>query len=282
LVKAAKGDDMSAITRRTLAQGVATAAVLVSGIVSVATSGGAAAATGAAATAEHPVASHQGGPADPTSHVSNPAPDVVIPAHRAPKVHVAHIAPRHLTHPAHESWSRLLVAPQRGWSVTHAAMTYGVKALSKEFAVHQAASRELRFDGFRRGVVEATTGAHTGIAEELWQFRRPTGAAAWYIGYSVSNRPGPRSIYSHSFAIGRDGDRGFLADHTDASGYHFGVGTALEGDMMIEVRVFGTAQITRTQVTQALRRATRPVARGITVHGLQLTTAPAGTPSLAT
>lgn len=124
--------------------------------------------------------------------------------------------------------------------------------------------RDLHFNGYRRGVVVGMRGAHVGSVEEIWQFRRPTGAQAWYVTYAASNRPGPNSQFAHSFTLNRRGALGFSSKRVDASGYHFGVGVALVGDMIVHVRVFGTAPVTRREIASQLRRATRPVARGIT------------------
>jgi hypothetical protein len=66
-------------------------------------------------------------------------------------------------------------------------------------------------------------------------------------------------------------------------GYHFGEGVAIEGDMIVRIRLYGTSQVRAPQIRGALLRAAAPVARGIRFGGLfgqilgQDTTTPAPT-----
>jgi hypothetical protein len=161
----------------------------------------------------------------------------------------------------------LLASTPDGWSTIHAASPMSRKTLSAGFKVPSMAARDLRFNGYRRGVIKAVRGAKVGSVEQLWQFRRPTGAKAWFASYVSSNQPNKHSEFSHMSVVSRHGSVAFLSHQVDTSGYHFGVGLALEGDIVIHVQVFSTAPVTRTEIATQLQRATRPVARGITAHG---------------
>jgi hypothetical protein len=242
---------MRRISRGTLAQGAATATVLVAGIVLTATGGGAAVAATHRTPARHVAASTPVAPAAPATAAK--------PSHHRP-------APQ-LRHPAHESWSKLLASTPHGWSVIHGPSPLSRKTLSAGFKMPSVVSRDLRFNGYRRGVIKAVRGAKVGRVEQLWQFGRPTGAKAWFASYFSSNRPSKHSEFSHMALVGRHGNVAFLSHQVDASGYHFGVGMALEGDIVIHVEVFSIAAVSRNEIATQLRRATRPVARGITAHG---------------
>jgi hypothetical protein len=249
---------MSRISRRVWAQGVATSAVAITGIVLAATSG---AAASVAAAASSPAVSHLS-PAAPTSHVGSSTPTRhVRPHHAKPVVH--------LRHPKHESWTKLL-GSTHGWSVTHPASSVSAGSLSKDFRKPSAVRHDLHFNGYRRGVLRATRGSSIGVIEEIWNFRRPTGASAWFATYVASNDPGPKSDITHAVVAGRR-MMVLTAKKTDGTGYHFGEGLALEGDMIVAVRVFSTHGVNRKVITHQLRQAARPVARGI--KGTNLTTA---------
>jgi hypothetical protein len=142
-----------------------------------------------------------------------------------------------------------------------------VKQVSKDFAQPAPVERQLRFNGYSRGIDRTTLTGHLGDIEQLWQFHRPTGAGEFYLTYLRSNLPGADSEFRHTFAIGHDGARGYTGTHIDTAGYHFGVGVALEGDILVHVRLFSSAPVTRTEIESAMRRALPPVARGIRFAG---------------
>jgi hypothetical protein len=199
----------------------------------------------------------------PLGHVANPKPYSVIPPAGSGREEVLKV----LTHPAHEAWSRLLVAAPAGSRTAQPPMALTGRAVSKEFSKPAPVLRDLRFNGFSRGVIRTVLTGHLGDAEELWQFHRPAGSGAWYLAYLHANQPGPGSEFGHTFAIGRDGARGYTSAHRDKAGYHFGVAVALEGDMMVHLRLFSTAAVTRSEIASALRRALPPVARDIKFAG---------------
>jgi hypothetical protein len=245
------------LTRRRLAaQTVVTAAVLVVGVVSA-------------------VADPRSGPdsasaarltARPTKSPS-PTPSWTPPSDTQAQRKALRWTLNSLKHPAHEPWSRLLARVPQGATITSAATPLSLHDLSRQF-VSGSVVRSLRFDGYRRGVTRVMTIGQLGVVEQIWQFKQPTGAVAWYLAYTRANQPGAGSEFTTSFAVGRGGARGYLARRLDSSGYHFGVGTAIEGDMIVHVRLFSTSMITRGRIKQQLRQATRPVAKGIDDAGL--------------
>lgn len=282
---------MNAINRRTLAQAAVTAGVLVAGIIASTTAGNSPGAAthraGAAApavetspsaagstAATHP-SQHASSPSylHPTGHPANPAPDGVIPATGR---HAGHVV-QHLTHPAHEPWSHLLAAAPAGWTTTFTAKPLTPKVLGKGTPNPAMAAKSLRFDGFRRGAVRTVRGSRYGVVEQIWQFRRQSGAQAVFLASAAVARAHRSS--GRVFFIGHHGDFGAVAADLDSTGYHYGIGLALDGDMFVSVRVFGTAPVKRSEITVQLRRAERPVARGISQLGVVAGSNGASTPS---
>jgi hypothetical protein len=188
---------------------------------------------------------------------------IVKPTHRQVKP----VPKPQLRHPKHERWSKLLPTTPTGWTVTHAAAPMSIGTLSKEFAAPTTVRSQLHFNGFRRAVMVGVRGGKFGTVEQIWQFRRPTGAAAWFAEYLASNRPSTKTGLKKGFVVGRSA-MGFTAGKVDSIGYHFGVGVALEGDMVVFTRVYSTRHVNRRLVSHQIRRQVRPVGHGITSLGI--------------
>jgi hypothetical protein len=240
---------MHGVSRRLAAQSVATVAVLVTGAVVGALGGGGTHATAA------PKPKRAQPPTSAPVFIPHTKPPLVYPKHHRPKLQ--------LRHPKHESWSKLLAPAPHGWSVIHSAHPIGVRGLSKQFAEPTPVRHDLQFDGYRRGVMRSARGSQFGVIEEIWDFRSPAGASAWFAAYVASNRPGsPKGPFDNDFVVGPRG-MGFTSPKIDASGYHYASGVALEGDMVVHVRVFSTHLVGQSRLKHQLRVASRPVGRGI-------------------
>jgi hypothetical protein len=248
---------MGLTRRRFAAQTVVTAVVLLAGVLSAVAepgSGPPAAASAARSTVR------------PTISPS-PTPSWTPPSDAQAQRRALKSTLNSFKHPAHEPWSRLLPRVPQGATITTAATPLSLRDLSRQF-VSGSVIHSLRFDGYRRGVTRVMTIGQLGVIGQIWQFKQPTGAVAWYLAYTRANQPGAGSEFTTFFAVGHDGARGYLARRLDSAGYHFGVGIAIEGDMIVHVRLFSTSMITRGQIKQQLRQATRPVAKGIANAGL--------------
>jgi hypothetical protein len=254
----------TASRRWVVVQGSITAAVLITGLVVGATS--VKPTEQVRAVARTTVAARSGptaqpSPSAPAGASAGPTPPLIKVPETAP-----HGALRLLSHPAHEAWSRLLVHAPQG-AKTQPPTALSLHKVSAEFIKPTAVLHDLRFNGYYRGVARTELVGHQGETEELWQFRQPVGAGVWYRAYTHANQPGPGSEFDHSFDVGRDGRAAYTTSHLDSLGYHFGVGTALEGDIIVHVRLFGTEPVTRAEIMHDLRRAVPPVARGIPLAG---------------
>jgi hypothetical protein len=148
-----------------------------------------------------------------------------------------------------------------GWAVFAPATSVDVHQASRGYQKPAAVASDLHFDGYSRGVNRGVRGARLGMVEVLSQFRQPSGATAWYDTFLAGNE-GPETVYSRNFPIGTDG-HGFISKHLDDSGYHYGTGVALVGDIVVHLRLFGTTPVDRAEIVQRLHQAERPVERGI-------------------